>query len=229
MVRESSRRPPLPRIWFVSAEERGIDCFAVLPALPRGAGVIYRDYRHPDRRARARSLARLCRRHRHQLVTAGDRSGPVRVPSSGVHVPSWGRWPRLGRVIVTLAVHGKRDVRRARTSRADLFIVAPVFRTAAHPDVRPLGPLRLGLLARNLPGPVAALGGITADTARRLRALPVHGLCASGLFAASGHAGDSAGSRVWWGPFAKRPQARLLKLHAPRRSRTHVRLYPRRP
>ena len=113
-----------------------------------------------------------------------------------------------------------------RASRADLFIVAPVFATATHPEARPLGPLRFGLLARQLPGPVAALGGITPDSARRLSGLRVCTLCATGWFAQHHAHGESTRSRVWWRLPRKRPPVRSSTQRDSRRFRTHVRLHP---
>ena len=227
MTADRSKRPRLPRLWFLSAEERGIDARAVVPTLPRGAGVIYRDYRNPRRRQRARELARSCRRHG-LLLLAGSSRPPARLPAAdGVHVPRWSRRPHRTGGILSVSVHRASDLRRARTSRADLFVVAPVFRTGAHPRAAPLGPLRLGLLARRLPGPVAALGGITPVTARRLRGLRVYAMGGSGLFATPGAAGESAGLRVWCGPPSTRPQVRAPQPRAARRFPTHARLQTR--
>ena len=227
MMADSSKRLRLPRVWFLSAEERGIDARAIVPTLPRGVGVIYRDYRNPRRLQRARELARSCRRHGLLLLTGSSRSRALPPPAGGVHVPRWGRCPHRAGGIVTLSVHRASDFRRARTSKADLFVVAPVFRTGAHPDAAPLGPLRLGLLARNLPGPVAALGGITPTTARRLQGLRVYAICASSLFAEPAAAGDLTWLRVWCGPPSTRPQVRASSPRAARRFPTHARLQTR--
>lgn len=226
MTADPSKRLRLPRLWFLSAEERGIDAREIVPILPRGAGVIYRDYRNPRRRQRARELARSCRQHGLLLLTGSSRSPALLPPVGGVHVPRWGRRPHRARGVVTQSVHGASDLRRARTSQADLFVVAPVFRTGAHPEAAPLGPLRLGLLARRLPGPVAALGGITPITARRLQGLRVYAICGSSLFASSGGAGELSGLRVWCGPPSTRPQVRASKPRAARRF-THARLQTR--
>ncbi len=227
MTADSSKRLRLPRLWFLSAEERGIDARAIVPTLPRGVGVIYRDYCNPRRRQQARELARSCRQHGLLMLTGSSRSPALLLPARGVHVPRWGRRPRRAGGICTLSVHRASDLRRARTSQADLFVVAPVFRTGAHPEAASLGPLRLGLLARNLPGPVAALGGITPTTARRLKGLRVHAICGSSLFASPGVAGELGRLRVWCGPPSTRPQVRAPNPRAARRFPTHARLQTR--
>lgn len=227
MTTDSSKPPRLPRLWFLSAEERGIDSREIVPTLPRGTGVIYRDYRNPERRLRARELARLCRRRGLVLLAGTSKPRSSSSLTAGVHVPSWSRRPPRARGLVTLSVHRAGDLRRARASGAHLFIVAPVFRTEAHPEAVPLGPLRLGLLARRLPGPVAALGGITPVSARRLTGLGVYALCGSGLFAHAGAHRELAGLRVWCGPPSTRPQVRPANPRDARRFRTYVRLQSR--
>lgn len=226
MIRDSSRRTVLPRWLFLTAEDRGIDTRATVSALPRGVGVVYRDYGNPGRRMRARELARQCRQHARLLLIGVSSFPSLHVPAAGVHVPRWGRWPPRNPGIVTLSVHGSMDLRRARASGADLFIIAPAFATATHPEARPLGPLRFGLLARQLPGPVAALGGITPESARRLSGIRVCTLCATGWFARHHAHGESTKSRVWWRLPRKRPPVRPSAQRASRRFRTHVRLYP---
>ena len=227
MTIDSSKPPRLPRLWFLSAEERGIHSRDIVPKLPRGTGVIYRDYCNPERRLRTRELARICRRKGLVLLAGTSRPCSPPPPTAGVHVPSWSRRPLRARGLVTLSVHRGSDLRRARASRAHLFIAAPVFRTEAHPEAVPLGPLRLGLLARRLPGPVAALGGITPVTARRLTGLGVYALCGSGLFTHAGADRELAGLRVWCGPPSTRPPVRPANPRDARRFRTYVRLQSR--
>lgn len=227
MTTDFSKPPRLPRLWFLSAEERGIDSRDIVPSLSRGTGVIYRDYRNPERRLRVRELARICRRKGLVLLAGTSRPCSPPPPTAGVHVPSWSRRPPCTRGLVTLSVHRGSDLRRARASRAHLFIVAPVFRTEAHPETVPLGPLRLGLLARRLPGPVAALGGITPVSARRLTGLGVYALCGSGLFTPAGADRELAGLRVWCGPPSTRPPVRPANPRDARRFRTYVRLQSR--
>jgi thiamine-phosphate pyrophosphorylase len=61
---------------------------------------------------------------------------------------------------------------------ADAVFVSPVFATASHPGAPTLGPMRFGLLAKRLPLPVIALGGMDARRFRRLKPLGAHGWAA---------------------------------------------------
>ena len=57
----------------------------------------------------------------------------------------------------------------ARAAGADLALVSPVFETSSKPGAVPLGPDGFARLAKALPCPAYALGGITAA---RLAQLP---------------------------------------------------------
>lgn len=170
--------PPLPVLWLFTDAERLPDPRPAAAALPRGlAGVVLRHDRHPARAAIGRDLARICRMRRLALVVAGDArlAGALR---AGVHLRE-GRWPSVLRVrraagrLVTSSAHGGVGLRRAWRAGATLAFLSPVFPTASHPGAPTLGVLRWARAARQVPLPVAALGGVSAGTVRRLP----RGLC----------------------------------------------------
>lgn len=164
------RRHPLPRLWLMTDERMGEALWDALERLPRGSGVIFRDYsRAPDERRRrfARTL-RVARRRRLLLLRAGD--APMR-GEMGTHNVR-------GRGIRTQAVHDIAQLRSAERARVDAVLVSPVFATRSHPGARPLGVVRLGLLIRGARLPVIALGGMSAAGARRLAGLPIRGWAA---------------------------------------------------
>lgn len=162
------KRPAPPRLWLMTDEARGGAPLAAARRLPPGAGVVLRHYRAPRRRALARALARLCRRRGLALAVGADPRLAAFL-GAGLHLPRWARPAGARAPLVTLAVRGARDARRALEARADLLLLSPAFATPSRPGARPLGPVRFGLLARALPAPAAALGGIDAAAARRLR------------------------------------------------------------
>ena len=81
----------------------------------------------------------------------------------------WQPWRRPD-WIVTAAAHSRAALFRAARAGADAALLSPVFWTASHPLAPALGPLRFAAWCRSSPLPVYALGGISARTARRLRA-----------------------------------------------------------
>jgi thiamine-phosphate pyrophosphorylase len=166
------RRHPstLPRLWLMTDERLGERLWPALAALPRGSGVVFRDYATPptERFARFARVLAAARRRRLVLVRAGDT--PMR-GEMGVHN---GR----GRGLRTASAHDRAEIVAARRAGADLVFVSPVFPTRSHPGARTLGPVRLGLMMRGARMPVVALGGMTAARMRRVGKLGLHGWAA---------------------------------------------------
>lgn len=133
--------------------------------------MIYRHFGAPDRAAVARRLAALCRRRRLKLLIAADPALARRIGADGAHLPE--RMARhafaLKRArpawIVTAAWHGRRPPPRG----ADALLLSPVFPSAS-PSAGPvLGPRAGAAIAQRAGGRVYALGGMSAQTASRLR------------------------------------------------------------
>lgn len=90
-----------------------------------------------------------------------------------LHLPAWALEPAQVRARmppgrwVCVAVHNEEEA--ARTDGADLALVSPVYETASKPGAVPLGPEGFARLAKALPCPAYALGGMTPA---RLAKLP---------------------------------------------------------
>ena len=186
------RRPDLPPLILMTDEVRLGDPDAAIFALPPGSAVIFRHYRADDRRAIATRLAGICRRRGLKLLIAGDARLAIEVGAQGLHLPEYlarrlarHRWGRRGSRpdwLITVAAHSLIALHHARRLGADAVLLAPVFATASHPGVRPLGPLRFSAWAGRSPVPVYALGGVTAANAGRLAASGAAGIAGiSGL------------------------------------------------
>lgn len=160
----------LPRLWLMTDERLGERLWDALERLPRGSGVIFRDYATPpaERRARFAAVLAVAKRRRLVLVRAGD------VPMRGEMGVHNGR----GRGLRTAAVHDRAEMVAARRAGADLIFVSPVFPTRSHPGARTLGLVRLGLMLRGATSPAIALGGMDARAFGRLRGLRLHGWAA---------------------------------------------------
>jgi thiamine-phosphate pyrophosphorylase len=168
------RRARLPSIWLFTDERLGGACaedalWRALDRLPRGAGIVFRHYSLAPA-ARADLLTRIAGiARRRGLMLVGSR-----IPGSpdGVHRSAQApQGRRIHGQFVTAAAHNRREAIAAFRAGADLVFLSPVFATNSHPGGRVLGPIRFGLAARGLPGPVIALGGMNAKRARRLRPL----------------------------------------------------------
>jgi thiamine-phosphate pyrophosphorylase len=150
---------------------------AVARALEAGPEVAVQ-HRHPEAPARlfleeARLLAEVCRARGRALFVNG-RLDVALLVGAHLHLPAGGLRPEevrphlpAGRQ-VSVAVHDEREARAARG--ADLALVSPVFSPGSKPgDTRPtLGPEGFHALARALPCPALALGGVTPERAARL-------------------------------------------------------------
>ncbi len=184
--RDGRLHGPIPRLWLVSDPVRLPDPCAAAALLPRGAGVLARGLRPP---VLAR-LRRVVRRRGLLLLLGGDPTAALRL-RCGLHLPDRAAPPGLTAFLaarrrgtpwawLSLAVHGRPAVARARRLGADLGFVSPAFATASHPGAPALGPLRWGALAARLGQPAVALGGVAAATAGRLPRGRLAGLAAIG-------------------------------------------------
>ena len=166
----------LPRLWLFSDPARLPDPRAAMVALPRGAGVVARGLAP----GLLGPVARLARQGGLRLIVAGDGRAALAL-RAGLHLPdrreSAGLLPFLiarraarGRLMLSMAAHGgQRGAARARRLGVDCLFLSPLFPTQSHPGAPALGALRWAALARGLPAPCMALGGITSV---RLRAVP---------------------------------------------------------
>lgn len=144
--------------------------------LPRGAGVVARGLTP----VLLGEVARLARQRGLTLMVAGDGRAALAL-RAGLHAPdrreSAGLLPFLlarraapGRLALSMAAHGgQRGAARAKRLKPDCLFLSPLFPTRSHPGAPVLGALRWARLARGLPAPCMALGGITLA---RLGAVP---------------------------------------------------------
>lgn len=164
-----ARHPrPIPTAWLMTDPRLGEALWDIAGRMPRGSGVVYRDYGLPmaERKARFERLRRIARARGLVLVRAG--AVPMR-GEDGVH--GRGTLRRAG--VRTMAVHSRREAIAAVRAGADALFVSPVFSTRSHPGARALGRVRLGLMIRGLCVPVLALGGMDARRVKGLRGLGV--------------------------------------------------------
>lgn len=188
----------LPCLLLLSDPGRLADPAVVLARLPRGAGVVLRDYESGSpaslRLSSARALARSCRLRGLRLIVAGDARFAIAAGAWGLHLPEWKvkqgarREHALARrrgLAVTAACHSLAALRRAEGLGADAVLLAPVLPTRSHPGATVLGPLRFAALARASRLPVYALGGIDEAGAARILQSGAAGIAGIG-FATAG-------------------------------------------
>jgi len=178
-------KPGAPSLFFLTDPERTPDPVAVARTLPRGTAVIYRHFGSEDRERVARKLADVCRSRALVLLIAADPELAWHIGADGVH------WPeallpakRDGARFVTAAAHSAKAIARAAALGVDSCLLSPIFATRSASPNAPLGLFHASQIARGAAIPVIALGGVNADTARRLAGRGFAGLAAVDALAA---------------------------------------------
>jgi thiamine-phosphate pyrophosphorylase len=116
-------------------------------------------------------------------VALAARAAGVHLPAAGLDVGAVRR--HVGRkVMIGRSVHAVREARAAEREGADFVLFGPVFETASKAAYGPpQGVEALRRVAEAVRLPVWAIGGITSETARALRGLPIAGVGAIGAIA----------------------------------------------
>ncbi|HYD24857.1 MAG TPA: thiamine phosphate synthase [Croceibacterium sp.] len=163
-------RQSLPDLWLLSDERNDAALEQALGRLPRGSGFIYRHYHLPngERIARWFDLRAVARRRGHLVVLADSSLTAREWGADGLYGAPRALYPTAVGLLRLATAHSLRDIGEANRLGADAMLLSPVFPTRSHPDARFLGPLRFRALAARARMPVIALGGVTADAARRL-------------------------------------------------------------
>ena len=156
---------PRRHAWLMTDPRIDEALFAILRALPPGAGVVFRHYG-------------LSRSERYRLFLRVRRLAQAR----GLRISAAGGLPGVsshgGRRAVTFPVHDRRQaIAAGRTGAAWLF-VSPIYATRSHPDAAPLGVRRALTITRGVGGRRVALGGMTAARWLRLRHYGIDGWAA---------------------------------------------------
>ena len=175
----------VPHLIFITNDERVPNPFEVCERLPAGSIVICRDYDHPDRVGLAKNLRKITRELQQFLLVAGDVELARAVYADGLHLPEYmlSSPPNLASFgLISAACHTRRALLRAEKLGVDFALVSPVFETDSHPGEGCLGIHRFARLIKGVNVPVAALGGVKASNAARLRPLKLMGVASISAF-----------------------------------------------
>lgn len=173
-----------PRRWLMTDPRFGDRLLRAIQKLPRGSGVVFRDYQlaEAERKALFESVRRVARRRGLILLVAGNEASARRWHADGFHARG-GPARRSRSLLRSAPVHDAVEIAQAIRHGADLLFLSPLFATASHPGARPLGRTRFAQLAKLAKGrPVIALGGITARNGLSLDKRRVHGWAAIDAF-----------------------------------------------
>ena len=133
----------------------------------------------------ARRLAALCRSNGLVFLIAADAELAQRCGADGVHWPERLLPASRGSAfqVVIGAAHSNAALSRAAAAGLDASVLSPVFPTESSAHREPIGLFRSSQWARGCAIPVIALGGVSAQTARRFAGRAFAGLAAVGALA----------------------------------------------
>ncbi len=183
LKRQSESAAPFA-LAFVTDAERAPDPLLVARVLPKGAAIILRDYRAPNRAALAAQLKSICDARGLKLLIGADLALAESIGADGVHLPRWHEPERAfpGAMIVSASCHNARELAQANAMGADVALLSPVFPTGSHPGKAGLGAEKFLALAATSPLPVLALGGVDETNAASLVGPNVAGIAAISAF-----------------------------------------------
>jgi len=178
-LRAPSTPTALPALLAFTDPARTPDPAAIIAALPRGAGLVFRSFGSADALAGGRTAAALCRRRGVVFLVGFDaalaralRADGVHLPERALATPSLARRMARSRLprswIVTAAAHGARGLARARAAGVDAAVVSPIFPSRSPSAGKPIGPRDLRRMSAKAGVAIYALGGVNARTAQRL-------------------------------------------------------------
>jgi thiamine-phosphate pyrophosphorylase len=138
-----------------------------------------------ERRALLSALVVLARRWEATVTVHEDIDAAAMAGAGGVHLPSAGN-PKAARArlpdgLIGVSAHSAAEASALLGSGADYVTVSPVFITASKPGYGPaIGLDGLAEIVAQVPGPVIALGGITAANAPLCLAAGARGVAVMG-------------------------------------------------
>ena len=166
------------RLVYMTDERVDISPGRICASLPAGSLVVFRHYSAPDREALASVWRCQTKKHRLRLFVAADIRLARRIGADGVHFPEYlSRSSLPVSMPSSVACHSRMALFAAKKKRRNLYLVSPVFATASHQGVSPLGPHRLSRMIAEKRS-IIALGGINCETVRHLKHLRISGVAA---------------------------------------------------
>jgi len=159
----------LPHLWLLSDARNDAALDVALARLPRGSGFVYRHYHLTDsqRLARFNALATAARACGHRVILSGTEELAQAWGADGIYGP-----PELlgscGNLLRLSTAHNAAEIAQANRAKADGVFLSPVFPTRSHPGGDCLGVATFHELSAQAEMPVIALGGMTADRAKKL-------------------------------------------------------------
>lgn len=163
------RRRPVPGHWLMTDARLGDALPAIVAAMPPRSAIVVRPYAlRPDNRAALiRRIARVARAKRHLLLLAGRGSSVGYDGRHGTLDPA--SRARRSSEFLSLPVHDRAELARAKRWCVDAILVSPVWPTRSHPGAPVLATRGFARLAASMRQRSIALGGMDKHRFQTLR------------------------------------------------------------
>jgi thiamine-phosphate pyrophosphorylase len=183
-------RLPVPPLLVISDRRQARRPLEELAAAAFAGGCRWFSLREKDlppaeRRALLGALVVLGHGWGATVTVHDDIDAAAMADAGGVHLPSGGSPEdarlRLPGALIGASAHSAEEALAQLSAGADYVTVSPIFPTASKPGYGPaLGLDGLARVVARAPGPVIALGGVTAANAASCRAAGAHGVAVMG-------------------------------------------------
>ena len=170
----------IPYIWYLTDTKKTKELSNTINILSKNNGVVIRHYIVKDKYKNIKKTIKNIRKKVPKFIISG-----VNYPlaySYGNHIPKWLQIKPNKNKLISVSVHGYKDIRKCIHLKASIAFVSPVFKSSSHKNNTYLGVVKLGLLSRKLKIPVIGLGGINENNINLLRSLPIHGCAGIDVF-----------------------------------------------
>lgn len=168
MIRRKA--PFIPRCWVMCDARLGHALPRIIAHMPPRSAVVVRPHAMPrsGQTPMIQKIRHIARARRHLLLLAG----PGRALGYDGRHGLFGK--RAGAPFLSVAVHTVREARLARSAKANVVLISPIWPTRSHVNAPGIGHVRLDQLGQLSRCAVIALGGMDA---KRFRAARRFGAC----------------------------------------------------
>jgi thiamine-phosphate pyrophosphorylase len=159
----------------------------VIEKLTKGSMVIFRDYDQQNRAELGTALSYICRAKEIKFLVAADLTLCLMLKAHGIHLPEHmiGEAQNIRQhhpeLFITASAHNEQAVKKAVDFGVDAILLSPIFPTKSHPETfddpsLTIGTDRLKNICEKYNIALYALGGVTTETAIKLRGTGVAGI-----------------------------------------------------
>ncbi|MBP02466.1 MAG: hypothetical protein CMM25_06630 [Rhodospirillaceae bacterium] len=171
-------------------DDRLPNALEVAMKMPKNWGLIFRNYKNPNRYFEALEVAKICKFRRITFLIGANLKIANQLKADGVHIPEYLLKSKIintirnlySKKIITTSAHNQAGVRIARTINADAVLLSPVRKTKSHPKAFIIKDHPFSAMARLNKIDIYALGGIKILDKRKFLSLGATGIAGTSIY-----------------------------------------------